>query len=116
MCWGAFSCYTVAASKTGYLELGYSAQEARSRQAPGIPEYTLIPLLVQAKPFQVRGLEVAGVLTVPSPLHLLDVGGGVPRSQWALVPGICKVVECPVKCLPTAPSKREQLVLGGRLK
>lgn len=40
MCWGAFSCSTVSSGKTGYLELGYPALEARSRQAPGIPEHT----------------------------------------------------------------------------
>lgn len=88
MCWGAFSCSTVSSSKTGYLELGYPALEARFRQAPGIPEHTPISLLVQAKPFKVGSLGVAGVLQAASLQLLLDLGGrvGVLKSggHWCL--------------------------------
>lgn len=76
VCWGAFSCYTVSSRKTGHLELVCPAQEARPRQAPGIPEHTRIPLVVQAESFRARGLEVAGLLKVPSLLRLLDWGWG----------------------------------------
>lgn len=77
MCWGAFSCSTVSSGKTGYLELGYPALEARSGQAPGIPEHTPISLLVQAKPFKVGSLGVAGVLKTAFLQHLLYLGGWV---------------------------------------
>lgn len=77
MCWGAFSCSTVSSGKTGYLELGYPALEARSRQAPGIPEHTLTSLSVQAKSFKVRSLGATGVLKTAFLQHLLDLGGWV---------------------------------------
>lgn len=97
----------MSSSKTGYLELGYPALEARSRQAPGIPEHTPISLLVQAKSFKVGSLGVAGVLQAASLQLLLDLGGRV---------GVLKSGGIGAWCMPRASSKREQLVLGGRMK
>lgn len=117
MCWGAFSCSTVSSGKTGYQELGYPALEARSRQAPGIPEHIPISLLVQAKSFKVGSLGVAGVLKTAFLQHLLDLGGWVDvLKSGSLGARYLQSCRLSCKCLPGSSSKREQLVLGGHMK